>query len=289
MPRGDAQPDMFAGMEAVVPPSPTVLEAQEIWNTYAEKNKWKKCVVLDKARKATIARAVGDYGGILGWRQALEKVERNRFVMGKVPPREGTRFKQFQAHIDWFCQAKTIRQVFEGFYEDDGGQDGIEQPGSSFRSKMKALVDWDARLNRYRKGGFWHVPTEGPRPEDAGPHKAPAEKIEAWRKKHGIVERKQETREERLAASIATFRRLGDYARANGAEEQLAALQGRPPVLVPAPEARDPDVVPPARARPAPYRPKPRPSEAEITRRMAEVEDIPYDEIPEGDPDMVDA
>lgn len=276
---------LFADGELAEAPSPLVTEAQAIWNQFAEKNKWKKCVVLDKARRAAMSRAIQDYGGLVGWRSALQKVERNRFVMGKIPPKDG--HKQFVANIDWFCRAVTIRKVFEDFYEDDGGQDGVK----SFSQKLREIapVDWDARLARYKPGGWWHVPTEGPRPEDKGPHKVPEAKLAEWRKRHRIGERREETREERLAASIATFRRLGDYARANGAEEQLAALQGRPPVLVPAPEARDPDIVPPARPKPAPYRPQPRPSEAEITRRMADIEDVPYDEIPEGDPDMAEA
>jgi len=286
-----AQPDMFSGMEAVIPPSPVVIEAQEIWNLFAEKNKWKKCVVLDKARKATIARAVGDYGGILGWRKALETVERSRFVMGKVPPREGTGFKQFQARIDWFCQARTIRQVFEDFYEDDGGQNGV---GPS--KPLSQGIDWRGTLERYKPRGFWHKDTMGPRPEEPGPHKVPADMLEAWRKKHGItgVQAPTETREQRLAASIATFRRLGDYARANAAEEQLATLQGRPSELVPAPDARNPDVMPPKMPYNKDYyghtaknggnysKPMQR-SEAEITRAMAGAQDTAWEDIPEGE------
>lgn len=264
-----AQADMFAGMkEDRGPPPPSLIAAQEMWNEFAEKNKWKKCVVLDKARRAAMERALDDYGGMLGWKQALLKVERNRFVMGKVPPREGSKFKQFQANIDWFCRAQTIRQVFEDHYEDDGGQDGIEPKGDFRRRLNAASFDWDKKLAAYKPGGFWHVDTMGPRPEDKGPHKIPEDKLKAWREKHRIGERREETLEERLAASIATYRRLGDWARANAAEEKLATLQKRPPELIAAPDARDPDVVP-ERPKPPPYRaPAPR-SEAEVTRQMA--------------------
>jgi hypothetical protein len=53
-----------------------------------------------------------------------------------------------------------------------------------------------------------------------------------------------EAREVRLAASIISYRKIGNHARANAIEEELARIEGRPPVLVPAPDARDPDVPP---------------------------------------------
>lgn len=45
-----------------------------------------------------------------------------------------------------------------------------------------------------------------------------------------------ETLEQRLAASIVSYRRHGKYAEANRIEERLAALEKRDPVMVPAPE-----------------------------------------------------
>jgi hypothetical protein len=45
-----------------------------------------------------------------------------------------------------------------------------------------------------------------------------------------------EPREVRLAAMIASYRKHGDYQRANKIEEELAALENRSPVLVPAPD-----------------------------------------------------
>lgn len=45
-----------------------------------------------------------------------------------------------------------------------------------------------------------------------------------------------ETLEQRLAASIVSYRRYGKWAEANRVEEKLAAIEKREPVLVPAPE-----------------------------------------------------
>lgn len=233
------QPALFGEGELQAAPSPLVVEAQRVWNEFSAKNNWRKCGGLDKARRATILRAIADYGGMQAWKKALETVERSRFVMGKVPPRPGSGFKQFKASIDWFCQAKTIRQYHDDFYEDDGGQDGTTS--ASFSDKLRAAsFDWRARLDRYKKAGFWHKDTEGNRPEDPGPHKAPAEMIDAWRSRHGITQKPapgSETREERLASTIVSYRRIGRWDRANELELELAGIEKRPPTLVPAPDA----------------------------------------------------
>lgn len=287
------QPALFGDGELADAPPPIVTSAAAIWNEFAVKNKWRKCNSLDKARRAAIIRAVQDYGGLVGFTNGLTQVERSRFVMGKVPPRPGSGFRQFQASIDWYCQIRTVRQVLEDFYEDDGGQDGVE--GASFQQRLKAAagIDWEARLRRYQgKKSFWHVPTEGNRPEDPGPHKADAALIASWRAKHGIGEVKQradETREQRLAGMVVSLRNHGFWERANNAEVELAGLEGRAPVLVPAPDVarhgmdridgRAFDEVLPM--KPPPYRPQPRPSEAEATRAMAAAQDVEYEMVPE--------
>ena len=108
--------DMFDGVAPA--PGKVVEQAQAIWNEHAKLYKWKACKVLDKQRQAQIKRAVGDYGGITGWRDALASVAKNRFVQGLIAPREG--YKQFVANIDWFCRPVTVRKVLEDFYEDEG-------------------------------------------------------------------------------------------------------------------------------------------------------------------------
>ena len=114
-----------------------------------------------------------------------------------------------------------------------------------------------------------------------------------------------EDRATRLQAAILSYRKIGNYARANAIEEQLAALENRAPVLVPSPDAKDPDVVPfkngassefngRSRAGSAPKADKfakgpiidiP-PADLEQARRaafMAANEPPGYDAIPEGD------
>lgn len=229
------QPDMFAG--TVGPPTPVVQAAADAWNEYAARFKWRKCNVLDKARRATIARSVGDYGGLAGWRAALEKVSKDRHVQGLVPPAPGSKFRQFKAHIDWFCQAKTIRQVGDEFYEDEGA-DRLVASGKKDGPVETELEKWGRWLKTYKPGRFWPS-SQGERPES--PHcRAPAGPLQYWREQNGVTvaapaNRTEQTKADRLRTTIAALRTAQQYDRANAREEELAALEKRPPVLVPAP------------------------------------------------------
>ena len=57
-----------------------------------------------------------------------------------------------------------------------------------------------------------------------------------------------EPREVRLAALVVSYRKVGKWADANRVEEELAKLENRPPVLVPAPDWK----APPAQTKPSP-------------------------------------
>lgn len=71
-----------------------------------------------------------------------------------------------------------------------------------------------------------------------------------------------EPREVRLSAMIASYRKHGDYQRANKIEEELATLENRPAVLVPAPDVAWVTMPPSSKEQPRGYqtgtdRPKP--------------------------------
>lgn len=79
------------------------------------------------------------------------------------------------------------------------------------------------------------------------------------------------TREQRMAETILLYRKHKRWADANRVEDELARIEGRPPVLVPAPDARNPDVVPP------------RMSEQKVTSPIMDAPPDWWEEIPEGD------
>lgn len=276
-------PSLF-GDDLAPAPEPVAVEALAIWNTIAPGAGWPEAKFLTASRRTAIKRAVADYGGILGWKAHLATAATSDFLTGKS--KRGAEHVNWRPDLDWFLKPANVLKILENKF-------GGVAPSASVAHVAPANrgTDWRGRLERYKRGGFWHRETDGPRPEDPGPHKAPADMIEAWRKRHGIVERAQpgqETRETRLASSIASYRRLGQYDRANAIEEQLAALEKRPPVLVPHPTAAGLGM-PPRAETPAPRRDNrghngpPGP----ITDLQDEG-DPGWSEIPEGDPAMAE-
>lgn len=278
---------LFQDGELAAVPSPLVQQAYDLWNEYAKANKWQVAMVLDSGRRAALKRAVRDYGGINGFRANLEKIQRSDWCMGRIAPKDG--YKQFQASLDWFVRPVTVRKVIENFYN---GAEPVTAP----RQTPAQAINWRAVLEGYVGKGrsFWHHSLGAP-PEDPGPHLAPEEMIADWRRKHGMMPAQgqngpqTETREERLSASIVSYRKIGQYDRANKLEEDLARLQNRPPVLVPAPDAPNPDLSP--RPRPQTARTPPAGKYGHPGGTVTDVPEAPpWDgDVPEGDPAMAEA
>jgi uncharacterized protein YdaU (DUF1376 family) len=69
-------------------------------------------------------------------------------------------------------------------YKDNGGN--FEGSGSDGNGTVS--VDWQDRLNRHKRGGYWPS-TYGNRPDSPGPWDAPKALVLAWRAQHGIEDR----------------------------------------------------------------------------------------------------
>ncbi len=254
---------LFEEGELAPVPERLAVEALAIWNELAPGAGWPAAKFLTTSRRAALKRAITDYGGIVGWRTHLAAASHNDFLTGKTARKPG--HENWRPDLDWFLKPANVLKVLEHkFPPNTGGMETVAAPKA---------VNWRARLERYQKGKFWHVATEGARPEDPGPHKAPEEMIEAWRKRYGVTGVKEvaapESLEERLRATIVSYRRVGQYADANRIEQRLAVLEGRPAVEVAAPGAESPD-------RP----PQQAPGKRDTARA---VDVIDYNSIPEGE------
>lgn len=293
---GGQQGDMLAAIEGAEVPGPIADEGFRLWNEHAKQFGWVTANHNRHGRPGQLRRAIKELGGLHQWKALLEKCGTSDFLCGRTqtPGR-----KPFSFSLDWALKPANLTKIEDGVYFSAEVRGAAPTDTFSNRLKAAAGVDWKARLNRYHgKKSFWHVDTEGPRPEDPGPHKAPAEMIERWRKAHGVtgvpMEPIEVSREERLSASIASLRKHGYWERANRAEEELAALQKRPPVLVPAPEVAslgmdkvDGRAFDEKFPRAPEYRPEWQPpkgrSEARETAAMAQAQDVEWEMVPEGD------
>lgn len=283
----EAAPSLF-GDDLAEMPERIVVEMQEIYNEFADRVNagmgaatWIKCLVLTKARRTRASVAAKDYGGVIGFRRALESVLTNDFLLG-YEGRSGTH-KTWKPDLGFFLQEKTIVKILEGSYA----------PGRGFPTKgtiaQQAAADdqWGRFLRDYRPKGFW-PPNLGPRPEDPA-CRAPREMLEACRNRLGIVVTvpPKETREDRLRATIVSYRKIGRYEDANRVERELAVAEGRPPVEVPAPDARDPDNLPTSVPR-RPIRSRADDVSSRMNARINQHIPPEYDGVPEADYEIID-
>ena len=245
MPKGDVAP-MLPGMgdgETTPHPGLNVQRFLALYNDYAKRNKWVVTTVLDDSRQSKIKKSLPVYKGLDGFEKALEVASRSDFLMGRVAGRDGR--KTFKLDLDFLLAPKTRARVIDGFYN---GEDQSMATKPTERIKPVGM-NWRAILETYRAGKFWPA-MQGNRPEGPGPHLAPEEMVAAWRQKHGVTGMvghngpQTETREDRMASSIVSYRKHGQWDRANKIEQELSVIQKRPAVLVPSPDAPNPDLSP---------------------------------------------
>lgn len=140
---------LFGDDELQGRPPPTVQKAVDLYNAIAEPLGWRKVVVLDSARRRSIPRAVKDYGGLGGFKAALERASRSSFLTGKV--KAGNGHEGWKPSLDFFLQPKSIRNLLEGVYDDPAGGYRPEPVKKSWREEQVASTS--AAIDRYFKGG----------------------------------------------------------------------------------------------------------------------------------------
>lgn len=256
--------------------------AFEAWNEAAEKHGWAVAKFLTAGRPAALRRTIKSVGGIHAWRALLERCSLSDFLCGRTTGRDR---RPFTFTLDWVCKPANLLKVMEGnYFAEERANARVP-----LAQQMQPTDRWALFMRDYKLRGFW-PPDLGFRPEDPR-CQAPAAMLEACRKRLGITvvtTPVEETREQRLASLIVSYRTAGRHEDANRIERELAILENRPPVEVPAPDARSPDIVPQGPRRPPP--PPISRADAERARRMAHhasAEPPAWTDIPEGDIEMI--
>lgn len=266
MPKTKAKaPALFEPGEIADAPEPLCEQALSIWNDIAPSAGWPTAKFLTEARRRAIKRAVKDYGGLIGWRSHLEKASKNAFLTGKTD--KGDKHAKWRPDLDWFLKPATVVKILEEKFPADAAPVGI-----SIAKHMDPSDEWGRWMRNYEPGRFW-PPSNGPRPEHPGCRVTPSILV-AWRARFNIVIDipKAESRADRLRHSIASYRRVENYKRANELEQELADLEKRSAVLVPAPEVSDLGM--------------PKADASLVNRPKHTVSDVPYEEVPDWDADI---
>lgn len=222
---------MLAGVDSAQPPKRAVVEAFAAWNECAKKFGWAETPHLKiGGRPQKIGRAMADVGGLLAWRELLEKCGESEFLCGRVAGKDRAAFR---FTIDWLCKPANLVKVMDGNYftaaakAGNAGAGAVGPPAEPDRHKLR----------NYRPGGFWPA-AWGPRPEDPICRLQPPAMLAEWRRINNVTvaERVVETRAQRLANMIVSYRNADRYDDANRIETELAKMEGRQATLVPAPD-----------------------------------------------------
>lgn len=224
------QLDLIEGLAEV--PTPLQQEVLKVWNEIAPKGGWAEARFVSKARRAKIAGALEDYGGIAGWKRTLEQAVESDFLTGKTG--RGERHATWMPDIDWFLGPQNRVKVIEGKYRN---KEAVK-PKPIEHKPVDLHADDRARMRNYRPRGFWPA-SWGPRPEEAGCRIA-APVLAEWREVNQV--RPQSVAPvpadplQRRRDMIASYRSRGLWDRANQMETELARMEGRPPVHQAAPD-----------------------------------------------------
>lgn len=106
--------DLF-GEATPVEPVDEERVAFDAWNALAARCDLPVAKALDDARRRAIRSRLKD-GGLEGWNDALEGVERSAFCRGQRAGGDGRKFK---ADLGFVCQAKSFPRLREGYYGAD--------------------------------------------------------------------------------------------------------------------------------------------------------------------------
>lgn len=267
------QPALFVDGE--LPPVAGAVEQQAFddYNQIAPGVGWPQATKLSPTRIKGLKKAVLEAGGLVEWRAMLERASRSSFLTVKWRPT-----------LEFFFQPRQILKVQEGGHDDKA----MTGPNSVESTTPGPILDpWQRWIPGYRRAGFWpsHL---GPRPEDPGCRATPS-LLMNWRRENNVsvTVAPAETEETRLTSSIVSLRKYGKWDRANAAEERLAALQKRPPVLVPAGDVAGLGM--PQRAEKPPQRPHSMAGHNRPPGPITDLEPPDWEMEMEGDPEQAEA
>ena len=136
------QLSLMADGELPAHPTGLVQQAFDIYQAAAKAAGWRQATVLDDGRQTAITRALKTYGGLAGFRAALERASKSSFLLGKTG-RSGVH-ANWKPGLDFFLQRQSIRNLIEGAYDD--APTGTVTPKATWREKQ--VDDAKAALKR---------------------------------------------------------------------------------------------------------------------------------------------
>lgn len=91
-------------------------DAVEAYNEVARRLKWRESTVPTDKRERSLKKALPVYGGLVGWKAALERASQSSFLTGKRA--NGPGHEAWKPSLDFFLQEKSMVTLLEGGYDD---------------------------------------------------------------------------------------------------------------------------------------------------------------------------
>jgi hypothetical protein len=115
--------------------------AVELYNSFAKKHALPIAKKITKTRTQKIKARLKDAGGIDGWKNALDKVAMNPWLLGDND-------RGWKADLDFLCQEKSFTKLMEGSYDQPNNHSDqkTDSPGgrggnASIASSIRRFID----------------------------------------------------------------------------------------------------------------------------------------------------
>ncbi len=102
------------------------------WNTLAAELGLARVQRLTAQRRASLAKRLGECGGLLGWEAALERVRASDFL-------HGNNDRGWRADFDFMLQAKSFTKLMEGGYDRSGKASAEVDPADAERRRRAEI------------------------------------------------------------------------------------------------------------------------------------------------------
>lgn len=139
--------------------------AVEAYNSIAKPLGWTSCDKLTPKRRAGLKARMGEGGGLIGWKAAMQRAGRSPFLRGETG--RGSGHESWRPSIDFFLRPDSFAKLTEGGYD---GPTGATRPNAGPAADPRA-PDSDAKSIRRLQcfdAGEWHDLAWGPPPGSPG-------------------------------------------------------------------------------------------------------------------------
>jgi hypothetical protein len=117
---------------------PAFAEALNAYNLVASELGWPQAEILNRQRKAKLAKRLESVDGVGGWRAAMARARASPWLRGDVPRGKG--YETWSPDLDFFLQESTFTKLMEGKYDSRNPTAGSGSKNDNFLAGVFAAI-----------------------------------------------------------------------------------------------------------------------------------------------------